>query len=108
MKPPILIALALLTLGGCSKKAAEPDSIARRDEVWVSIGTLDADDERRRVEFFSFLTTLQVACYPEGWPACQVMVRTGDVERVQAYLRTNSFADPAFHPIWTNQSALSK
>ena len=70
---------------------------------WVSIGTLDTDDPKRRVDFFSsMVTSAQVAGYPQGWSVCQVMVNTGDVERVHAFLKTNLFQEKAFHSIWTN------
>jgi hypothetical protein len=96
--------LCVVMLCSCSKKTASADLPDPDAGKWVSVGILDTDDTKRRIDFFdAVVTDAHVACYPEGWPACQVMVPTGDVERIHAFLKTNAFKETAFHSIWTNR-----
>jgi hypothetical protein len=111
MKFPLLILLGLLTFCGCSRNSDSGAGPVHRPDLsrtnnWVSVGTLDTDDPKRRIDFFDALTSaIHVSAYPEGSPACQVMVPEDGVERVHAFLKTNHFAEPAFHSIWDPTNA---
>ena len=64
--------LNVAILCSCSKKTTSVVSPDPEAGKWVSVGILDTDDPKRRVDFFSSVVSdAHVACYPEGWKVCQ-------------------------------------
>jgi len=85
---------------GCGKENLQTKREA--ECKWVSIGVVNDYDIQVRQPIFDFFVSNHVACYPEGYPACKIMIPSQDVERVHAMLRTNHPPGGNFKSVWDN------